>query len=441
MATNTEIPAWSRNGRLKNPSWLMLLPYPEWLDFAIYLFSAAGLAIAFFPESGGADGVIQTLSVLALGFLARPIGAIVLGRWGDMKGRRRVLLFSGFLACAATVLIGLIPTYDTIGIAAPILLLVLRLVQGFALGGEFPGTFTYLVEAAPVGRRTSYGSMAPAGAVAAILTAAVLVLIVRGAMSAEAYAAWGWRIPFLVGGVSLFFVVATRFSLAESPKWLEVKKAGDLSDSPFRDIFRNHWRGYVSRFLFVLVVAMCFHFTFGAFFGYLDKVIKLPQTDVMTVQTVDLAILVFLILLFGRVADRISARRTLYIGLVGIIITAYPAFLLVSQDSLASAMLGQLLLAPFVAMLMAPYPAVLSSVFPVRVRLSGESSGNLSYAVVGGSLPLIFALALTSEGSVIGPASVLVITAIAGLFIFLPIRGPDDPPKHDETLDMDRQKT
>ena len=200
----------------------------------------------------------------------------------------------------------------------------------------------------------------------------------------------------------------------------------------------SHTDSLVQSVSFVYFKGVWDLFTFGAFFGYLDKVIKLPQTDVMTVQTVDLAILVFLILLFGRVADRISARRILYIGLVGIIITAYPAFLLVSQDSLASAMLGQLLLAPFVAMLMAPYPSVLSTVFPVRVRLSGESSGNLSYAVVGGSLPLIFALALTSEGSVIGPASVLVITAIAGLFIFLPIRGPDDTPKHDETLDMDR---
>ena len=209
----------------------------EWYDFYIFGSLATIISKQFFPQEQGAAALLSTLAIFAAGFIIRPFGALVFGRLGDIIGRKYTFLLTLVLMGASTFLIGLIPTYTTIGIAAPILVLILRLIQGLALGGEYGGAATYVAEHAPEGRRGFFTSWIQTTATLGLFLSLGVILFTRNAMGVENFNSWGWRIPFLVSALLVLVSIIIRLKMKESPLFTELKKEGKTSTNPLKESF------------------------------------------------------------------------------------------------------------------------------------------------------------------------------------------------------------
>ena len=209
----------------------------EWYDFYIFGSLATIISKQFFPQEQGAAALLSTLAIFAAGFIVRPFGALVFGRLGDIIGRKYTFLLTLVLMGASTFLIGLIPTYDTIGIAAPILVLILRLIQGLALGGEYGGAATYVAEHSPEGRRGFFTSWIQTTATLGLFLSLGVILVTRNALGVENFNTWGWRIPFLVSSLLVVVSIIIRLKMKESPLFTELKKEGKTSANPLKESF------------------------------------------------------------------------------------------------------------------------------------------------------------------------------------------------------------
>jgi metabolite-proton symporter len=363
----------------------------EWYDFFIY-GTAAALVFnkLFFPEFSSVAGTMLSFATFAVGWLARPLGGIIAGHFGDRVGRKQMLVLTLLLMGISTTLIGALPTYDQIGVTASVLLVVLRILQGFAVGGEYGGGVVMAFEHSPEGRRGLWACWPQMGVPLGLIVG-TLVFLAIGTLPDEQFLAWGWRIPFLVSIVLVVVGLYIRLGVTESETFKETRAKGDVAKTPLVEVLKNH-----PRHVLVLVLAHMgpntFFYTFATFvLSYATATLGFDRTTVLTAVAVGAAVEVIAMPLFAILSDRIG-RRPIYIGgLLALAVTTVPFFLLLDQRSAPL-----LILALAVAFGLAhgsvygTQPSFFSELFPARVRYTGLSLGvQVAGALFGGPLPVI----------------------------------------------------
>jgi MFS family permease len=301
----------------------------EWYDFYLYGSLVAIITKKFFSGMNDTTAFLFALLAFAAGFFVRPFGALVFGRLGDMVGRKYTFLLTIVIMGASTALVGCLPTYETIGITAPILFIVLRLLQGLALGGQYGGAATYISEHAPEGRRGLYTSWIQTTATLGFFLSLLVILACRFAMGPEQFDAWGWRIPFLLSTVLLLISVYIRLQLQESPEFQEIKAAGQLSKAPLTESF-GQWPNLkiVLLALFGAVAGQAVVWYGGQFYAllFLEKTLQVDSTSAQLVMAAALLIATPFFVVFGALSDKIGRKKIVLAGCLIAAFTYFPIF-------------------------------------------------------------------------------------------------------------------
>ncbi|MCG2621004.1 MFS transporter [Arthrobacter sp. I2-34] len=385
----------------------------EWFDFAVYGFLAPVLARTFFPEGDPVVALLQTFAVFAVAFALRPVGGAFFGTLGDRIGRKRVLALTVLLMSGATMAIGLLPSYQAIGIWAAVLLTLARSVQGLSAGGEYAGAVAYVIEHSPDGERSRHSSWMPAATFGSFAAAALLCWALTAGLSTEAMDAWGWRIPFLVAaplGLVAFYI---RRKLDESPIFREVMESNAKTEhSPLRRTLATQWRPMLTLGGYISLTALSFY-TFSTYMTtFLREVVHLPSDAVLFSNVVALTFAAVLAPVIGRICDRVGRKPTMLASAILLGGLAVPAYLLASGGSIYNALAGQLLLAVGAVTANVVTAVLLSEVFPTAVRYTASAvTYNVSYAVFGGTAPFVATWLISLTGNTMAPA--IYLTAIA----------------------------
>ncbi|MGP5047427.1 MFS transporter [Glutamicibacter ardleyensis] len=390
--------------------------FVEWFDYAAYGYLAVTIAAVFFPESAPQTALLLTFGLFAISFLVRPLGGFVWGHIGDRIGRREALSWSILLMSGATFAIALLPGYLTIGIAAPLLLLALRLVQGFSASGEYAGASAFLVEYAPANRRGLYAAVVPASTAAGLLLGSLMAALLTGLLDPEQMQSWGWRIPFLLAAPMGLIGRYIRTKLEDSPVFLELAEDESASKTPVSSLFRNHWKQLLLAAGAVLLNAVGFYVILSYMPTYLSQELGLASSLAYLATTVALATYIGFIFITGMLSDRFGRRRVLMTASVLFILFTVPAFMLLETGNFAMILVVQVLLGAMLTLNDGTLPSFLAEMFPTRVRYSGFAvSFNLSNALFGGTAPFVATLLIATSGSVLAPGWYLMGAAIVSL--------------------------
>ncbi len=394
----------------------------EWYDFAVFGFLAPFMGPLFFPDSDPVVALIQTYGVFAAGYLMRPLGGVVFGYIADRLGRARALRWSIVMMAGPTVMVGLLPTYENIGVMAAALLILLRLVQGVSVGGELITSITFLVEGAPNHRRGLHGSWALFGAVGGILLGSAVVATTEAVISSEAMADYGWRIPFLLSVAIFVFGRWLRRALADEPIAIERQQ-----ETPLRQVLTRHPIDVLHLMTCMLLYCGGFYTLFVWMPTYQSKVIPNPVDHAMDLNTLSMMVLVVLLPIGGLMGDRFGFRRMMLWGIGIIGIGVYPLFLWIDTGSFLGALISGLIFALAISWVQGPMPAMLAQTFPRDIRNTGVGIAyNLAMGLFGGTAPMVCTWLIDVSGDIAAPAYYLlalaVVSAVA-LVTFKPGRG------------------
>jgi MFS transporter, MHS family, shikimate and dehydroshikimate transport protein len=386
----------------------------EYYDFAV--FSAAAALVfptVFFPGSSPAAGALSAFATFAVGFTARPVGGIVFGHFGDRAGRKTVLVFTLVLMGVATVGIGLLPSYETLGILAPVLLVALRLMQGFAFGGEWGGAVLMAFEHAPKRRRGLFGSVPQIGPVAGTLLGSLAFLLV-GLLPRPELLAWGWRVPFLAGGVLIVLGLVIRLGLTESPEFSAARRSGATPRIPLVEVLRTHPR-HVLLVMGASVGIGVVSFTFATFLlGHATSTLGVASTTVLSAVAVANVAQLVLIPAAGALSDRYGRRRVFLLGAAIAGLGSFLAPVLLAEASFGSVLLYLVPYGVGIAALAGTFPSLVAESFPTAVRYTGMSVGFQLAQAIAGFAPFLLALLLGAAGTIyVAPAAVLAFLAVA----------------------------
>jgi MFS family permease len=398
----------------------------EWYDFYIFGSLAAIISTQFFPGDNPTASFLKTLATFAVGFAVRPFGALVFGRIGDLTGRKFAFLATLLIMGGSTAAIGFLPGYKTIGVAAPIILVVLRLLQGLALGGEYGGAAVYVAEHAPDGKRGYYTSFIQTTATLGLFVSLAVILIVRGIVGEDAFKAWGWRLPFIL---SLFLVAISyyiRVRLRESPIFSILKETGKTSRAPIQESFGtwSRWKIFLV-VLFGATAGQAVVWYTGQFYAllFLQTVLKVPLVTSYVCVAVALILGAPLFVFFGSLSDRIGRKKIMMVGnlLAAILyVPIYHAMKLYSNPVNAVALTALVFVqVVFVTMVYGPIAAFLVEAFPARIRYTSLSLPyHFGNGWFGGFLPIIATSLVAKTGNIYAglafPIVVALITVVVG---------------------------
>ncbi len=389
----------------------------EWYDFFIY-GTAAALVFGklFFPTEDEFIGRMAAYGTFAVGFFARPLGGLVFGHYGDRIGRKAMLFTTLMMMGTATFLIGLLPTYQTIGIAAPIILILLRFVQGFGVGGEWGGAVLMAVEHGHEGRRGLYGSCVQMGVPAGLLLATGVFAIVSR-MEDQAFLDWGWRIPFLLGIVLLAVGIFIRLRVMESPLFAQLQVKQDVSRLPILDVLRHYKKNVLLAMGARFAENACFYIFSVFVLSYATEQLGLAKSEVLMGVWIAAAFQLLAIPGFGILSDRVGRRPVYLSGALFLFCFAFPFFWLVETQVVVLVWLAIVLGMIGHAAMYGPQAAFFSELFGTNVRYSGASIGyQLAAPFAGGLAPLIATGLLRWSGDASWPISIyLIATAMLTL--------------------------
>ncbi|MEU7817834.1 MFS transporter [Pseudonocardia sp. NPDC049154] len=376
--------------------------FMEWFDFAIYGFFATAIGTNFFPSSSPTASLLSTLAVYGVAFLMRPVGGFVIGAIGDRRGRRFALMLSVVLMGLATALIALLPSYAAIGVAAPVLLVLLRCVQGFSAGGEWTGSAAFLVESAPSNRRGVTASVIPMTAALAVAVGAGSALLIQSTIAPEDIVGWGWRIPFLAAFPLTLVGLYLRMKLEDTEVFQELKARGDIADAPIRAVGRSGGRNVAISFALSAITVLGFYYIATYVTTFLTVTVKMDRFAALVVVAVGALLYAALCPVMGALSDRVGRRPLSLVGGAGLAVFAVPAFLLMATGNPVVAVLGLVLFGIFEAMHNSTTTVMLIELFPAHLRSTGSAIGyNLGAALIAGPGPLI-AAALAAAGAGVG---------------------------------------
>jgi MHS family proline/betaine transporter-like MFS transporter len=374
----------------------------ELFDFTIYGFFAVAIAHAFYP----AGSMFSTFATFGAAFLMRPVGAIVLGAYGDRMGRRAALVVTIGMMAAATGLTGLIPTYQSIGIWAPVALVACRLLQGFSTGGEWGGAAAFLVEYSPPGRRGFIGSMQQFSTQIGALTGSLSAALLANALSQDDFYAWGWRIPFVIGFALGPIGYYLRRKVAETPAFERAVENRIVERSPFMVAIREYRTRMLQAFGLSIIGCMGSYIFVIYLVSYAINTLKLPPGSALFCAVVSGAIIVTLTPLVGHLSDRFGRRPFLLACAVLNVCFAYPLFLLAVGGGTFGSLLAALAInAVFQSLYTGVIPSILAEMFPTRVRYTGLSvSYGFAVVLFGGFAPLVATWLVAVTGNPLAPA-------------------------------------
>ncbi|TQC47843.1 MFS transporter [Rhodococcus sp. WS4] len=381
----------------------------EWYDFFIYGTAAALVFNSlFFPSVDPIVGTLLSFATFGVGFMARPVGAVIFGHFGDRVGRKKMLVIAIFLMAISTTLIGLLPTYSKIGVLAPILLVVLRLIQGVAVGGQFGGAVLIATENAAEHRRGFYGSLAQLGPPVGLVASTASFLLITELTSPEQLESWGWRIPFLLS-ISLTVIgLYAHFQLEETEDGKAAARAGEVSRFPILDVLRNHPLNVFVGAGTVLTTGVGFYL-FSVYVISYGKQQNIAYNTLLVAVIVSACLQVPAILAFGRLSDRLGRPTVFLGGVVGLAAWAFPVFLLVNTGRFAAIVFALVVAQVCVAAIQGPLPSLMHELFPAHLRYSGVSLGYQIGATVGGGLSPLAAAALFGRFGSFVPISVMLV--------------------------------
>jgi MHS family proline/betaine transporter-like MFS transporter len=401
----------------------------EWFDFGIYSYLAATIGKVFFPGASPTAQVLSSFATFAAAFVVRPLGGLVFGALGDRLGRQKVLATTVIMMAAGTFAIGLIPSYATIGIAAPALLLIARMVQGFSTGGEYGGATTFVAEYSPDRRRGFLSSWLDFGTFVGYALGSALVTLLHFLLTDAEMIAWGWRLPFLIAGPLGAIGLYMRMKLEETPafqqqldeheKSLAQKSAG----SEFKTIIKNHWGALLICMGLVLLYNVTNYMVTGYLPTYQTETLYRPSGSADVLVLVGMVWIVLLITFIGRLSDHVGRRPVYGVAAAAMIVLAVPSFLLIKMHGTWPPVFGVLILSTLLACFAAPSAATLPALFPTAVRYAAMGIGfNISVAAFGGTTPLATAALVHATGNDMMPAFYLMAAGVIGLVTvkFLP---------------------
>ena len=401
--------------------------FVEWFDYAAYGYLATVIALTFFPQTDTTTGLLATFAVFALSFIVRPIGGLVWGHFGDKYGRRSALSWSILIMTLSTFCIGILPTYNHIGLWAPALLLLIRLVQGFSASGEYAGASAFLAEYAPEGKRGFYTSIVPASTAAGLLFGAMFVAGMHALMTVENLHDWGWRLPFLLAAPFGLVGRYIRVHLQDSPKFLEMEQRLEAKEcathAPVRELLTVHRRAVMIGIGVTCLNAVAFYLLLSYMPTYLSTEMGMSESDSFIASTVSLATYIGLIFLMGTLSDRYGRKTMLVTASVLFLLLTFPLFGMLGNPSLLVILMIQIAFGAMLAMNDGTLPCFLAEIFPTRVRFSGFAfSFNVANAVFGGTAPFIATWLIHITGNKMAPAWYLLAAAAVALVAMLASR-------------------
>jgi MFS transporter, MHS family, proline/betaine transporter len=378
----------------------------EWYDFGVYAYLATLIAAKFFPNTDPTASLLASFAAYGVGFLARPLGGIVIGRLGDTKGRKTALVLTIFLMAFGTVGLGLLPSYDAIGVWAPILLVMLRLVQGLAAGGEWGTSTAFMIEWSPAGRRGFFGSFQQVSTAGGSLLGSGVAAILTSSLSAQAMLDWGWRVPFLLGALLLAVGAYLRQNVGETPAY-EAQKAvapdETASGAPLG----------AKAFGFTIFWTIAYYMLLAWMPSFTQRFAGLSPSQALWSNTIGLIAMVVAVPFWGALSDKVGRRPLLMASALSIGLLSFPLFSLMAGGAgLALVLPIQILFGVLLALYSGAGPAAISEIFPTHLRSTWMSTGySLAVAIFGGFAPFIATWLIAATGSPVSPTYLYLLPA------------------------------
>lgn len=391
----------------------------EWYDYGVFTSGVitATVGAVFFPASDRATATAYSLGLLAIGFVVRPLGGFFFGPLGDKLGRQKVLALTILLMSGTTFLVGVLPPYAVIGLAAPMLLLLLRLVQSFSTGGEYGGAATFIAEYAPTKRRGFFGSFLEFGTLGGFVLGNSLVLITASVLSTEAMHGWGWRIPFLLALPLGLIGLYLRSRLEDTPTFRALVSAGKAAErAPLKETLFGNWKMILNLIGIVILLNVADYLLLTTMPSYFTTTLKISDTEsaliIIGVELVQMALIVPV----GMLSDRIGRKPILVTSAIGFIVLSWPSLWLMQQKTLIGLILGFLIVAFLLVLILAVIASTFPAMFPTRVRYGSFAIGyNLSTAIFGGTTGYVVTTLVAKTGDPYWPAYYLIAAGLIGL--------------------------
>lgn len=397
----------------------------EWFDFGIYSYLVVIISQVFYSGIDESYQLIFGFGTFAVAFLVRPIGGVVFGRLGDKLGRKKILALTLIMMAIATLSIGFIPSYESIGIWAPILLLLARLVQGFSTGGEYSGAMTFIAESAPDKRRGLMASGLEVGTLVGYIAGSGVVTLLTYMLGDQTMLDWGWRIPFFIAGPIGIIGLYLRNHLEESPAFakMEEQKEEAEAEAASASVSLKNMLIYHRKPLIIAIILVFFYnvidYTVLTYMpSHLSDVLGYGNTKGLLLILIVMFIMIPIVLIMGHFGDRIGNKRIIIGSLIGVVVLSVPAFMLIETGSNLLVFFGLLIIAVLLSALQGTMPSQLPSLFFTEVRYSGLSiTYNVSASLFGGTAPLLIAWLINVTASTFAPAFYLVFAAIIGIIV------------------------
>jgi MHS family proline/betaine transporter-like MFS transporter len=397
--------------------------FVHWFDWAIYAYLASTLSSVFFPEQDKTAALLAVFGVFAIAFGVRPIGALMFGALGDRIGRKKTLTFVILAMASSTLLLGLLPSYASIGIWAPILLIVARVVQGLAAGGEFGSAAAFLAEYSPTKRRGFGVSFLEVGSLLGFLGASLVVLVLNSLLSEADINSWGWRIPFLLAtplGLIGFYI---RNKIEDTPEFRELTELDAVPQSPVRESFTRNWKQMLQMSGIEVMMHVTFYIVLVYLLTYQEIELGMSASDAALFSTAASIAALITVPLFGALSDRIGRRVPLIVASVMLIVFSYPLFLIMQSGSSWAGMVSTVGLGLILAIILGVHAVTVAELFPTRTR---QTSLSIVYAVTAaifaGTVPYLLTWLIAQTGNQMMPAFYLILVGILGLGTMLTIQ-------------------
>lgn len=385
----------------------------EWYDFAVYAYLATVIAKKFFPTGDDVTALLSTFATFGVGFVLRPLGGLIIGRIGDRSGRKAAMTLTIALMAVGTLMIGVAPTYESIGLLAPAIVVLARLIQGFSAGGEWGTATAFIVEWAPPGRRGLYGSLQQCSVAGGLLLGSATAALVSTLLTVQEVEAWGWRIPFLLGGLIGPVGWYMRRHIEETPTFREA------ADTPPPQAGESDTRLLLRAAGFTVLWTVAYYIVLTYLPTFLQQQVHLTRAQALWSTSASLLLVMLASPLFGHLSDRIGRKPLLLTSCIAFIVLPYLLLsYMLADGSLAAVVVCQLLLALAIACFSGPGPAAISEIFPTRSRSAGMSIGySLSVAVFGGFAPFIATWLIARTGNPVAPAWYVIGAAVITLLV------------------------
>lgn len=392
----------------------------EYFDFVIYGYFASVIAVLFFPAEDPAASLLLTFAVFAISYASRPIGGLIFGHLGDKYGRKTPLAVAIMLIAGATTAIGLMPTYETIGIAAPILLTVARLIQGISVGGEYGGATSFISEYAPANRRGFYTGWQTFTIGLALLVGGGVASLITGMLSTEDLHAWGWRLPFLAGVPLGLVGLYLRLKLEETPHFESVKAQAEVERAPLLTGLKQEWRAILIGMGLISAPSACIYIYYIYSPTYLSKVLGFALADAQRANLYSLIFYCALLPFFALLSDIVGRKPLMLMSALAIALVTYPAFHFLDANNFNQTVFALCLMSLAFAPHSATALCAMSEIMPTKLRYTGLSiSLNIPVTLLGGTAPFLATYLVSRTGNVLSPSWIVVGAALLTLISVL----------------------